>query len=809
MSELVILPRHNLISVTAKSDFNALKSSQQIFPYDTTSEWKDKLRTSYTSEAAVVQYIFKNGESGDVLPFFCRLKEESILYLMADPRIQVWMNWVILDWDLPSKGVLWSDPNKPISQDDISDFISKHPILSKSCAYYFSKSGVRVVFCLANPLHIKTIDDVYVWKSFFHKFVSTIDLGDVGGHIDVKSDPFTLNRAPSVQLQDGSTVSGKIVFNPAPLAKIQVTYPTREQVSTARAKANGSSSSRSTTFAQLPREMLEQALYTDPLMSYLRENPTKLSYPDWRAIGVNVVALLGDSQESFKIFNDISKWDPSYDAAAVQQHWPSMVRSAAEYGPTTWAQFTFDLKRVYPEFDPPSSLAAVVRKTVEARLRKTTTALPCNVKEVSKRLTKIEKKDKSGNVIASRTAPELRNLYTILTEDNRWKNRIKRNHLGFVDTLDGERISDEIVTQIRVNICKDYSYSAKKDETWEIIKLIASQHEYHPVNDYLRSLTWDGQDRVLGLANSLGQTSAYVQLMLRKFLISAVVRPLEWNNEEANTKVDTVLLLKGGQGKRKSTFFKALCREKEWFSDSLPSITHDAKDAKMHVLGTWIIEQAEFEGYVARSSVEMMKGFITREKEKFRAPYGRGEMEAKRTSIFVGTTNSESFLNDPTGDRRFWVVEIPAEKEIDIGWVRANQDQIWAQAVSMYMNGEVWWLVGDEEQLNNTNNTKFRRPEPLAEAVEEFVNSKPACAGLGANPKFVDDTGFTLAQLAKHALDRTLADVKPTEAVSITSILAKLGWVKVKVKLNNGNRQYVFRKLKDFVEQEEVTEEAI
>jgi predicted P-loop ATPase len=805
MSDLVILPRHNLISVTANSDFTALKSAQQIFPYDSSSSWKDKLRTQYQTEAAVVQYTFKNGETNTTLPFFCRLKEESILYLMADPRIQVWMNWIVLDWDLPSKGILWGAPEKPITQDEISDFISKHEILSKSCAYYFSKSGVRVVFRLANPLHIKTIDDVFVWKSFFQKFVTSIDLGDIGGTIEVKSDPFTLNRAPNVHLTDGRVVTGKIVFNPAPDATIQVHYPTREQVSAARSKANGGGA-KATNFSQLPRDLLEQELYVNPLLKYLRENPTRLSYPDWRAIGVNVITLLGDSQETFKIFDDISKWDPNYSAASVVQHWPSMVRSANEYGPTTWSKFTFDLKLVFQEFDPPSSLAASVRKAVEARLRKKAHALPSNVADVYKKLTKFEKKDKSGNVISSRTAPELRNLYTILMEDNRWKNRIKRNHLGFVDTIDGERISDEIVTSIRVQICRDYSYSAKKDETWEIIKLIASQNEYHPVNDYLRSLSWDGQDRILGLANSLGHSSAYVQLMLRKFIISAVVRPLEWDNEDANMKVDTVLLLKGGQGKRKSTFFKALCREREWFSDSLPSITHDAKDAKMHVLGTWIIEQAEFEGYVARSSVEMMKGFITREKEKFRAPYGRGEMEARRTSIFVGTTNSESFLNDPTGDRRFWVIEIPADKEIDVGWVRANQDQIWAQAVHMYMQGEVWWMVGDEESMNNTNNLKFRRPEPLAEAIEDFVNTKPVCSGLKSDDMYEDNIGFTFAQLARQALDRNLADVKPTEAVSITSILAKLGWVKIRVR-NKDNRHNVFRKLRNFVEQEDTQAE--
>ena len=100
---------------------------------------------------------------------------------------------------------------------------------------------------------------------------------------------------------------------------------------------------------------------------------------------------------------------------------------------------------------------------------------------------------------------------------------------------------------------------------------------------------------------SLWVNQARLQRFLRKFLISCVVRPLEWKNysTSVNWKIDTVLILKGSQGKRKSSFFKALCSNEDWFSDNLPSITVERKDASLHMLGKWIVEQAEFEGHVA------------------------------------------------------------------------------------------------------------------------------------------------------------------------------------------------------------------
>jgi predicted P-loop ATPase len=262
-----------------------------------------------------------------------------------------------------------------------------------------------------------------------------------------------------------------------------------------------------------------------------------------------------------------------------------------------------------------------------------------------------------------------------------------------------------------------------------------------------------------------------------------------------------VLILKGSQGKRKSSFFKALCSDEEWFSDSLPSITAERKDASLHMLGKWIVEQAEFEGHVARSSVENMKAFITREREIFRKPYGRAEINMRRPSVLVGTTNSPSFLNDPTGDRRFWVLEIPDNSRIDLAWVSANRDQLWAQAVDMYRKGISWWLTDAESTLSNQQNAKFRRPDALHEAILEFLNTEPTMANVKLADEYEDNLGFTLKQLVSIGLDRKLSELKSYETQNITSYLAKMGFVKLRTRVDN-QRMYIFRKLKGFNDEE-------
>ena len=298
-------------------------------------------------------------------------------------------------------------------------------------------------------------------------------------------------------------------------------------------------------------------------------------------MATNIAALFGN--EGVHIFQEISSWDPNYDSSSVALCYKGALESVENYGPVTWAHISPPKELSLP---PDSSLAGGVVSRINSQRDKDSGAKPGSVEYVSNLL--VKKINKQG---VEEPRKILRNIHLILERDARFAKKIWRNHLGQRDCYDKNVITDEWVTSVRDTMETEYGlYNIGKDDTWDVIKLIASQNEVHPVKEYLRSLTWDGVDRIPELAVALGQPTgdSFIITILRKFLISAVVRPWGWDIPSQNMKVDTVLILKGSQGKRKSSFFKALCKDPQWFSDSLPSIERERKDASIHVCGKWL-----------------------------------------------------------------------------------------------------------------------------------------------------------------------------------------------------------------------------
>lgn len=257
-----------------------------------------------------------------------------------------------------------------------------------------------------------------------------------------------------------------------------------------------------------------------------------------------------------------------------------------------------------------------------------------------------------------------------------------------------------------------------RNDVERAVAVVADEHSYHPVRDYLSSLAWDCVDRIDFVVSEIlgAEDSPLNRAMIRKTLFSAVVRVFE-----PGCKVDTMLVLQGAQGAMKSTFFKTLSAP--WFVDTAIDINGDATRAYQVMRRAWLFEWAELETLLKARDFSTVKAFLSSTEDTYIAKYGRHPISIKRSGIIVGTINPEEFLSDETGARRFWPIICGI---INLKLAEEWRDMLWAEAVAMYrawvLRGRQtsecpWWLTSDEEKLIKGSHDKHR----VGDAWEEFL----------------------------------------------------------------------------------------
>lgn len=219
-------------------------------------------------------------------------------------------------------------------------------------------------------------------------------------------------------------------------------------------------------------------------------------------------------------------------------------------------------------------------------------------------------------------------------------------------------------------------------------KVAAFHNVKNEVKDYLNGLQWDGIER-LGdmLADGFGAAkTAFTQAVGRCWMVSMVARAMS-----PGCKVDTVPVLEGEQGKRKSSALAVIGGK--WFIECHESVM--TKDFFGVLQGHLLVEISEMHSF-SRSEVERIKGIISCQVDRFRKPYGKHTEDHPRQTVLVGTTNRDDWHRDETGGRRFWPVRCG---EISLTWLEEQRDQLFAEAVYRFKAGEAWWDVPLNEQL--------------------------------------------------------------------------------------------------------------
>ncbi|SHI78626.1 Virulence-associated protein E [Anaerovibrio lipolyticus DSM 3074] len=300
-------------------------------------------------------------------------------------------------------------------------------------------------------------------------------------------------------------------------------------------------------------------------------------------------------------------------------------------------------------------------------------------------MSKLERMKNTGKIVSN-----AKNLLLIMANDPRLKDRIGlelfASRIAVLGDLPWRRHTKEGAadiwtdaddSQLRNFISTSYEGLTGKQVIDDAFTEVTQKNAFHPVRDWLESLAWDGVPRVRRLLiDYLGaDDTAYTEEITEKFFKAAVARVYR-----PGTKFDFCLTISGPQGIGKSTLLALMGGR--WFNDTVTSI--HGKDAMEQLQGYWLVELGEMQAATKAENNEL-KAFISRQNDKYRAPYGRRTEEHPRQCVFAATTNERIFLKDRTGGRRFWIVMCSGNGQKNITeFTKEEAAQCWAEVLELY-----------------------------------------------------------------------------------------------------------------------------
>jgi putative DNA primase/helicase len=308
------------------------------------------------------------------------------------------------------------------------------------------------------------------------------------------------------------------------------------------------------------------------------------------------------------------------------------------------------------------------------------------------------KRNLTNTIAHLRGLPELgKNLrFNEMTQEIEWCNK---------------PIEDPDVVDIRLLLERE-NYQSQDRDIRPAIDRVCRENSYNPVVDYLTPLKWDGTKRLYRWMQTLlgAPDTPFVQLVGPKVLVGAVARAMQ-----PGCKVDTIMVLEGDQGLKKSTAISVLFGE-EHTAESV-SIFDQHNKMVMQMMGAWCVELAEFVA-ILKKDMNAVKGLISMRNDKVVLPYAKAASNHPRRCVFFGTINPDDmgYLTDSTGNRRYWPVRVT---KIDLDGIREKRDQLWAEAFHLYRENERWWLEGEENELAEAETAQRQEQDAWAPILEE------------------------------------------------------------------------------------------
>lgn len=292
--------------------------------------------------------------------------------------------------------------------------------------------------------------------------------------------------------------------------------------------------------------------------------------------------------------------------------------------------------------------------------------------------------------------------------------RLMRRHPYFQDlkmNKDNFEIVGEFADITPLEVTAHFQSHYNMDVTRERVEAcfyqVAEQKGFYGILDWLKGLEWDGVPRLDNWLVRGAQAVCkdhikghgdYVRQASRRWLVGAVARRFD-----PGCVMDFMLILQGKQGIGKSSLFRIMFGHDNTLEFSRKSA--QGKDEAMNTHMAWCVSDEELDN-LNNSQRNDLKALITIRTDQVRLPYAKKPVRMPRQFVWAGSTNDSQFLpEDHSGHRRFVVIEVG---QVDFKYLEKWREQLWAEAVVAYQNGE-----------------EFANVDKASDMVEHYVQSDP------------------------------------------------------------------------------------
>jgi predicted P-loop ATPase len=333
--------------------------------------------------------------------------------------------------------------------------------------------------------------------------------------------------------------------------------------------------------------------------------------------------------------------------------------------------------------------------------------------------------------------------------------RKKEYWSGHQDISFNGEVSDAAVTVARRNLRKAHGLYPSAEEMREAITCACRDNKSNPVLDYFFGLKWDGQPRLDKMLHRfLGADDTPLNTAFGVKMMCAVFR----RAKRPGCKFDHQLVLQGGQGVRKSMFCEDLAVFPDLFTDA-GDLSADIKQQMEVGQGKQIIEYPEHAGH-SRAMRDRNKANLTRKVDRARMAYAHFATDTPRQSVPIATVNPGGYLNDPTGERRYWHL---AARSYDRDAFLAEKDQIYAEAVAREPRENLWLDTAELQAAHDALVATVKEPNELVDQLANLRGEVWTVNGGREERVSVAEIGIALGLIGVdrvriHGLGRRIAE---------------------------------------------------